>query len=117
MARNISNFFIIASLFFLGSKYYPEHIFAQDNKTLIIATLAMFIIGILIAYAVVFLCIIIPPIGCLSAFALIFIVPIELMLTSYCIEGFEINGFWTYMFLWVVISIFSIRVNVNMEKK
>ena len=115
MLKNIINFLVILGLFFVGNKYFPEHVHVQDTKTLIIATLTMFIVGILAAYTVVLLCIIIPLIGCLSAVAPIFIVPIQLMLTSYYIEGFEINGFWTYIFLWIVISIFAVRVNV--EKK
>jgi hypothetical protein len=117
MIRNIINFFVIAALFFLGNKYYPEYIYAQDTKTLIIATITMFVIGIVAGLLVIALFIALPPIGCLSVIALIFIVPIQLALTSYYIDGFEVNGFWTYVFLWFVISICTVRVKVNTENK
>lgn len=116
MIRNIVNFFVILALFFIGSKYFPEHIYAQDTKTLIIATLTMFIVGIIAGIIVIGLLAIVPPIGCLAAIALIFIVPIELILTSHYINGFEINGFWTYVFLTLVISLFSVRVNATYKK-
>lgn len=117
MIRNIVNFFVIAALFFLGNKYYPEFIYAQDTKTLIIATLTMFVIGIVAAIVVLILCIVVPPIGLISIIAMIFIVPIQLMLTSHFIDGFEINGFWTYALLTFVISMFTVRVKVDTENK
>jgi hypothetical protein len=117
MIRNIINFFVILALFFIGSEYFPEHIYAQDTKTLIIATLTMFIIGTVAGIIVVALLVLIPPIGCFAILAIIFIVPIELILTSHYINGFEINGFWTYALLSFVISLFSLRVNATYEKK
>ena len=110
--KTILNFFLILLVFYIGNKCFPEYIYIEDTKTLIIATLFMFVLswlyGLLLLTSVLS---IIAFVGCLTTPILIlfgiFLTPIKLLLLTNFLPGFTIHGFWTYVLLTVCLSIFS----------
>jgi len=116
--RNILNLVLTGLVFWMGNEYFNEYIFIVDTKTLIIATLLMVGIGYLFGLLMTASMLLVPlGIGCLTT-AVLFLVaivltPIKLYLLDKYLQGFDINGFWTYVILTVSLSIFSISVKSN----
>ncbi|MNV39095.1 Membrane protein of unknown function [compost metagenome] len=118
MFRNIINLLVTIGIFWAGMTYYPEHVHIQDNKTLILAALMMFVIGYLFSWLMLIsFGLIAVGIGCLTTIAMVivglFLTPVKLWLLSNYLPGFEINGIWTYVILTVILSIFSIKARSN----
>ncbi|WP_158606565.1 phage holin family protein [Paenibacillus ginsengarvi] len=113
--RNILNFIVTLVVFWVGSQYFNQYIAIADTKTLIIASILMFVISFLFSLAVVFSVMLITVgIGCLTTPALILasvvLTPIKLWLLDKYLNGFEVHGFWTYVILTIVLSIFTVKV-------
>lgn len=114
--RNIINFLATFAVLWIGSTFFGEYIQIQDIKTLIIATIFMFVIDWIFSILVGLSALLIPiGIGCITIIPLILaafvLTPIKLMLLSKYLGGFMINGFWTYLALTVILSIFNIDSN------
>ncbi|WP_179280982.1 phage holin family protein [Paenibacillus sp. XY044] len=113
--RNILNFLVTFLVFWVGNQYFNQYISITDTKTLVIASLLMFIISLLFSLAMVLSVMLITVgIGCLTTPALIIasivLTPIKLWLLDKYLNGFEIHGFWTYVILTIVLSIFTAKV-------
>lgn len=112
--RNIINVIITFALFWLGSTYFPESAHIVDTKTLILATILMFVIGYIFSWLFFVSCLLIPlGIGCLTTIVLflaaIIITPIKLWILTHYLPGFEVHGFWTYVVFTVALSLFTIK--------
>ncbi|MBP1995511.1 phage holin family protein [Paenibacillus eucommiae] len=113
--RNILNFLVMVLVFWIGNQYYSQYIAISDTKTLILASVLMFLISFLysLLMAASILSIVVG-IGCLTTPVLILaslvLTPIKLWLLDRYLSGFEIHGFWTYVILTVLLSIFTVKV-------
>ncbi len=122
--RNVLNLILTGVVFWIGNEYFNEYISISNNKTLIIATLLMVAIGYLFGLLMTASFLTIPlGIGCITTVVLflvaIVLTPIKLWLLNKYLVGFDINGFWTYVVLTAILSIFSIKTksNENTENK
>jgi len=118
--RNILNAILTFLVFWVGNEYFKEYIFISDTKTMIIATLLMIAIGYLFSLLMVTSVLAIPlGIGCLTTIILFFVAivlaPIKLWLLDKYLIGFDINGFWTYVVLTAVLSIFTIKFKSSVK--
>jgi len=113
--RNLLNLFVTFLVFWFGNQYFNPYISISDTKTLILATVLMFVISLIysILLTISFFSIVVG-IGCLTTPLLIaaslVLTPIKLWLLDRYLTGFEIHGFWTYVILTVVLSIFTVKV-------
>ncbi len=108
-------FLVTLLVFWAGNEYFSQYVSVADTKTLLIASVLMFIISFLYGLALVFSVILIPlGIGCLTLPALMLaalvLTPLKLWLLNQYLPGFEIHGFWTYVILTIVLSIFTVEV-------
>lgn len=113
--RNILNLVVTALVFWIGNEYFHSYIAISDTKTLVIASVLMFVISWLFSLAMVLSVLLITVgIGCLTTPALILasiiLTPIKLWLLDKYLYGFEIHGFWTYVLLTLVLSMFTVKV-------
>ncbi|MET3847807.1 phage holin family protein [Paenibacillus sp. OAE614] len=113
--RNILNFLVTLLVFWIGNEYFNPYLSITDTKTLLIASLLMFIISLLFSLAMVMSVMLITVgIGCLTTPALmlasIVLTPIKLWLLDKYLYGFEIHGWWTYVILTLVLSLFTVKV-------
>ncbi len=113
--RNILNFLVTFLVFWIGNEYFYPYLSITDTKTLLIASLLMFIISLLFSLAMVMSVMMITVgIGCLTTPALmlasIVLTPIKLWLLDKYLYGFEIHGWWTYVILTLVLSLFTVKV-------
>lgn len=120
--RNLFNLLLTFGVFWVGNEYFKEYISISDTKTLIIATLLMVAIGYLFGLLMAVSVLTIPiGIGCLTTIVLFFVAiiltPIKLLLLDKYLVGFDINGFWTYVILTCVLSIFSIKTKSESKKE
>lgn len=120
--RNIFNFIMTMIILWVGNAYFSEYIQISDNKTILLATIFIFVIGYIYALAIGFSVLLIPVvIGCLTIIPLILmgfvLIPIKLYLLDKYLLGFNISGFWTYVVLTVMFSIFSISAKSKSESK
>lgn len=111
--RNIFNFLVTLAVLWIGSTFFSEYIQIRDTKTLIIATIFMFVIGWVFNILVSLSALLMPiGIGCITIIPLILaafiLTPIKLVLLSRYLDGFMINGFWAYLALTAILSIFTI---------
>ena len=122
---NLFNLLLTGLVFWIGNEYFNEYISIINTKTLIISALLMFGISYLFRYLMLASVLTIPIcIGCLTTIILFFVAivltPIKLYLLDKYLPGFCINGFWTYVVLSGVLSIFSFSTkteNKNNNKK
>jgi len=119
--RNILNLILTFSVFWIGNEYFKEYLSISDTKTIIIATLLMVAMGYLFSLLMVASVLTIPiGIGCLTTIILFFVAivltPVKLWLLDSYLLGFYINGFWTYVVLTVILSIFTIKAKSNNNK-
>lgn len=113
--RNILNFLVTFLVFWIGNEYFNPYLSITDTKTLLIASLLMFLISLLFSLAMVMSVMLITVgIGCLTTPALmlasIVLTPIKLWLLDKYLYGFEIHGLWTYVILTSVLSLFTVKV-------
>jgi len=118
--RNILNSILTFLVFWIGNEYFKEYLFISDTKTIIIATLLMIGIGYLFSLLMVASVLTIPiGIGCLTTIILFFVAivltPVKLCLLDNYLSGFYINGFWTYVVLTGILSIFTIKVKSSVK--
>lgn len=111
--RNIFNFLVTLCVLWAGRKFFGEYIQINDTQTLMIATIFMFVIGWIFNVLLGLSALLIPVgIGCITIIPLILaafvLTPIKLMLLSRYLDGFMINGFWAYLALTAILSIFTI---------
>ena len=115
--RRIMNFLLTMFVLWFSSENFTS-VYINSTKTLILATVLMFAISIIFGY-IVMLSVLLTPIliGCLPLIISIIIAPfmtiIELLLLDKYLVGFHIQGFWTYVLISVVLSIFSVRVSAS----
>ena len=119
--RNIINFLATFAVLWIGSTFFGEYIQIQDIKTLIIATIFMFVIDWIFSILVGLSALLIPiGIGCITIIPLILaafvLTPIKLILLSKYLDGFMINSFWTYLALTVILSAFTIDSSKNCKE-
>lgn len=119
--RNIFNALLTFLIFWVGNEYFKEYILISDIKTMIIATLLMVAIGYLFGLLMMASVLTIPiGIGCLTTIILFFVAivltPIKLWLLDSYLAGFSINGFWTYVILTAVLSMFTIKIKSSDNK-
>ena len=112
--RVILNLLLTFTVFWIGTTYFNENIYIEDTKTLIVATLIMFGISILFTWLFALSILLIPVgIGCITSIILFIfafvLTPIKLLLLDRYLPGFEINGFWTFVILTIILSIFTIK--------
>jgi len=123
--RNLFNLILTGIVFWVGNEYFKEYISIVDDKTIIISALLMFGISYLFRYLILASILTIPiGIGCLTTIVLFFVAivltPIKLWLLDKYLPGFCINGFWTYVVLSGLLSVFSFSVkteNKNNDKE
>ncbi|MBE1442277.1 phage holin family protein [Paenibacillus sp. OAS669] len=113
--RNLLNFLVTLLVFWIGNEYFHQYVAIKDTKTLIIASVLMFVISLLFSLAMVLSVLLITVgIGCLTTPALMLVslilTPIKLWLLDKYLYGFEIHGFWTYVILTLVLSLFTVKV-------
>lgn len=117
--RRIFNLFMIGLIFWIGSTYFSEYLFIADMKTLIIATLFMYVLGVIYgSLMVVSVLAITIGIGCFTTIVLILgafiLTPLKLWLLNEYLIGFNIyGGFWTYVVLTLVIGLFTIQAKTT----
>ncbi|WP_411830229.1 phage holin family protein [Paenibacillus alba] len=120
--RNLLNLLVTLIVFWIGSEYFSQYISIADTKTLILASILMFVISFLysLMLAASMLSIVVG-IGCLTTplliLASIILTPIKLWLLDRYLSGFEVHGFWTYVVLSVVLSIFTTKVKSFKKEK
>lgn len=119
--KNIINALLTGLIFWLGNEYFGEYISIENTKILILATLFMFIINYLYCLLMMVSAITVPiGIGCLGMILLIFLAfvltPIKLLLLDTYLNGFTINGFWTYVVMTAILSMFSINSKTNKKE-
>ncbi|MEK8127145.1 phage holin family protein [Paenibacillus filicis] len=113
--KNVLNFIVTVLVFWIGKEYFSEYVSITDTKTLLIASVLMFVISFLYGLAMVFSLLLIPVgIGCLTTPALmlasLILTPIKLWLLNQYLGGFAIHGFWTYVVITIVLSMFTVKV-------
>ncbi|SEB92131.1 phage holin family protein [Paenibacillus sp. GP183] len=113
--RNILNILVTFFVFWFGSQYFNQYISISDTKTLILATVLMFVISFIYGFLLtVSMISIVIGIGCLTTpllvVASLVLTPIKLWLLNKYLTGFEIHGFWTFVILTIVLSIFTVKV-------
>ena len=119
---NLFNLLLTGLVFWVGNEYFNEYISIINTKTLIISALLMFGISYLFRYLMLASVLTIPiGIGCLTTIILFFVAivltPIKLWLLDKYLSGFYINGFWTYVVLSGILSIFSFSVKTENNKE
>ena len=119
--KNLFNLLLTGLVFWVGNEYFNEYISIVNTKTLIISALLMFGISYLFRYLMLASVLTIPiGIGCLTTIILFFVAivltPIKLWLLDKYLSGFYINGFWTYVVLSGILSIFSFSVKTENKK-
>jgi len=112
--RNILNLILTFLVFWIGNEYFKEYLSISDTRTMIIATLLMVAMGYLFGLLMFASVLTIPiGIGCLTTILLFFVAivltPVKLWLLDSYLLGFCINGFWTYVVLTAILSIFTIK--------
>lgn len=123
--RKIINLLLTGLVLWLGNKYFNDYIRIDSERNLIIATLLMFGIDILYGWLVgVFTLTSVIAIGCLPLILSIIVAPFLTFIKLYYIDkylpGFDLNGFWTYVILFVALSAIHLEVKVttsNIENK
>jgi len=120
--RNILNAILTFLVFWVGNEYFKEYISISDTKTIIIATLLMVAMGYLFSLLMMASVLTIPlGIGCLTTIILFFVAivltPVKLWLLDKYLMGFYINGFWAYIVLTAILSIFTIKVKSSQVKQ
>jgi len=120
--KNLFNLLLTGLVFWVGNEYFNEYISIVNTKTLIISALLMFGISYLFRYLMLASVLTIPiGIGCLTTIILFFVAivltPIKLWLLDKYLSGFYINGFWTYVVLSGILSIFSFSVKTENNKE
>jgi len=114
--RNVLNLLVTFAVFWLGNAYFHQHVSIADTRTLVLATVLMFVISFLYSFLLTlsFLSIIVG-IGCLTTpllmAASVVLTPIKLWLLDRLLPGFELHGFWTYVILTVVLSLFTVKAS------
>lgn len=114
--KNFINLLVTIAVFWVGNEYFHEHLSIADTRTLIFAAVLMFVISYLYSFALIVSGLLIPlGIGCFTTIALILasivLTPIKLWLLDRYLPGFEIQGFWTYVILTIVLSVFTVKAN------
>ncbi|MFE5321614.1 hypothetical protein ACFQ88_23190 [Paenibacillus sp. NPDC056579] len=118
--RNLLNLLVTLLVFWIGNQYFNQYISISDTKTLILATVLMFVISLIygLLLTISFVSIVVG-IGCLTTPLLIaaslVLTPIKLLLLDKYLSGFDIHGFWTYVILTIVLSIFTVKVKSKSE--
>ncbi|MFC4966596.1 phage holin family protein [Paenibacillus sp. GCM10023248] len=112
--RSIVNALITFAVFWVSSNYFSEHVHIDSTKTMILATCFMVVISYLFTWLfVISLLAISVGVGCVTSVILFIIglvlTPVKLLLLSAYLPGFEVSGFWTYVILTVILSVFKIR--------
>ncbi|MCS7460855.1 phage holin family protein [Paenibacillus doosanensis] len=113
--KNLLNLLMTVAVFWIGNEYFHPYLSIQDGRTLIIASVLMFVISFLFSLAMVLSVMLITVgIGCLTTPALmlasVILTPIKLWLLDKYLDGFAVHGFWTYVILTIVLSIFTVKV-------
>ena len=111
--KKIFNALVTFGILWLGNEYFHEYIAVKDIKTLIIAVALIFtfdyIYGLLIAASFFTIPI---GVGCLTMMVLVLaafiLTPLKLYLLDVYLAGFDIHGFWTYLILTGVLSVFTL---------
>jgi uncharacterized membrane protein YvlD (DUF360 family) len=114
--KNLLNLLVTLLVFWLGNQYFNSYISIADTKTLIIAAVLMFVISLIYGFLLgVSMISIVIGIGCLTTPLLIaaslVLTPIKLWLLDKFLPGFEIHGFWTYVILTILLSIFTVKAS------
>jgi uncharacterized membrane protein YvlD (DUF360 family) len=112
--RMLINALITFGIFWVGTEYFHEHIQIQDTKTMILATVFMSAMSIAYAWFMTLSFFTIPlGIGCITFVAGLLLVciltPVKLLILDRYLPGFNIDGFWTYILMSVVLSITTIK--------
>ncbi|TXK83460.1 phage holin family protein [Paenibacillus sp. N3.4] len=116
--KNILNFLVTVLVFWIGNEYFSSYISISDTKTLILASILMFLISFIysLIMAASVLSILVG-IGCLTTplliLASLILTPIKLWLLNTYLPGFHIHGLWTYVIMSVVLSIFTVKARSN----
>ncbi|MNK38838.1 hypothetical protein D3C87_574360 [compost metagenome] len=81
----------------------------------------MFAIGMVYAVVLIVSLLAIPlGVGCITSIPLIigalFITPLSLWLLDKYMPGVEVNGFWTYVVITLVLSMFRVQLKAEQEK-
>ncbi|WP_168928895.1 phage holin family protein [Paenibacillus dokdonensis] len=119
--RNLLNLLVTFLVFWCGSQNFNQYISISDTQTLILATVLMFVISFIYVFLLtVSMISIVIGIGCLTTPLLVaaslVLTPIKLWLLDKYLTGFEIHGFWTYVILAIILSIFTVKVKSNKER-
>lgn len=122
--RRILNLFIIGLILWVATKLFPGNVMIDSPKTLVIVTLAIFIVGTIIAL-LGFLLILLGIVTLNPATILLTVIvgvvvmmfsdAIALNFLAERIPGFMMRGTLTPYLLGLAFSIFSVNVNVDYE--
>ena len=116
--KQILNFIITGVILYLAAKFYPAAVQIADTKSLILATVLLFIAEIIVVIAIFIMMAVSFFSGnwggiVVGAIAICFAEIIALTLVSEWIPGITITGFWTKFILAFVLSVFRIPEKNN----
>ena len=121
MLRRIINFVLIGLVLWIGSHFFPEIVQIDGMKTIILATVLIWIIATLLV--VVSLLIIAVSAACgnvvgiiVGIISVVFAQVLTLIILSNCMDGFNIVGFWPKVIIAICFSIFSVDVKTNSKE-
>lgn len=111
--RQILNFIITGVILYLASVYFSSVVRIADTKSLILATILLFVAEIIVVIIIFIMMAVSFFSGNLagviaSIFAIFFAEIIALSLVSAWLPGVEIVGFWTKFMLAFLLSVFRI---------
>jgi uncharacterized membrane protein YvlD (DUF360 family) len=114
--KKIINALVTFGALWLGNEYFNEYIAIDNIKTMIIAVALMFAIDYIYGLLMIASFVTIPiGVGCLTMIVLVLVAfiltPLKLYLLDTYLIGFDLNGFWTYLILTGVLSIFTINIS------
>lgn len=107
------NFFVMGATLYVAARFFPESVSIDSTKTLIIATLLLWVVTALVAIAIILVMAVAASGGnvilmVVSLVALFFSRIFALMILSAKLAGFTITGGWTYLILALVMGIFTV---------
>jgi hypothetical protein len=116
--RKIINLLLTVLVLWVGTTYFHQYIQIDSNQTIIIASLLMVAFDIVYGWFMMASVLTSPIlIGCLPLILGVIAIPfldlIKLQLLSNYLNGFVIHGFWTYVLLVIVLSMFKVKISVN----
>lgn len=113
--RNIINLLLTMLVLWIGTNYFHQYIQIDSNQIIVIVSLLMFAFDMIYGWILMLSAISSTVlIGCvpfiLGVIAMPFLDFIKLYILTKNLNGFVINGFWTYVILVLILSMFKLEI-------